>query len=198
MSAQPIHGAHHAPIARTQNAVAAALPAGPWMDFYREMGEATPEVSAHAGFRLRCLVAGGDLKVPQPVGLRRQHLLHLLRHGAHRLQSPALVGGQPVDHHRHQARGAYVQGSALPTGCPSRPRTAARQTVADTAPNTSRALPNGSNAPAATQPAARSGPPAYSGGATTPMTIAVATTIAGAQRTRSGQVDCRGVISVDY
>lgn len=43
MSAQPIHGANHAPIARTQNAVAAALPAGPRMDFYREMGEASPE-----------------------------------------------------------------------------------------------------------------------------------------------------------
>ena len=43
MSAQPIHGAHIMPIARTQNAVAAALPAGARMDFYREMGEASPE-----------------------------------------------------------------------------------------------------------------------------------------------------------
>lgn len=43
MSVQPIHSAHHASIARTQNAVAAALPAGQRMDFYREMGEASPE-----------------------------------------------------------------------------------------------------------------------------------------------------------
>lgn len=34
---------HHAPIPRTQNAVAAALPAGQRTDFYHEMGEASPE-----------------------------------------------------------------------------------------------------------------------------------------------------------
>ena len=43
MSVQPIHSAHHAPIARTRNAVASALPAGQRMDIYREMGEASPE-----------------------------------------------------------------------------------------------------------------------------------------------------------
>lgn len=43
MSVQPIQGAASMPIARTQNAVAAALPAGQRMDFYREMGEASPE-----------------------------------------------------------------------------------------------------------------------------------------------------------
>ncbi len=43
MSVQPIHSAHPAPPARTQNAVAAALPPSARMDFYREMGEASPE-----------------------------------------------------------------------------------------------------------------------------------------------------------
>jgi hypothetical protein len=43
MSVQPILSAHHAPIARTRNAVASALPAGQRMDIYREMGEASPE-----------------------------------------------------------------------------------------------------------------------------------------------------------
>ena len=52
MSAQPIHGAHLTPVARTQNGVAAALPAGPRMDFYREMGEASPQ---EIGQVLTCL-----------------------------------------------------------------------------------------------------------------------------------------------
>jgi hypothetical protein len=43
MTAQHVHSAHAVPVARTQNAVAAALPAGARMDFYREMGEATAE-----------------------------------------------------------------------------------------------------------------------------------------------------------
>ncbi|MFF7994725.1 hypothetical protein ACFZDG_33750 [Kitasatospora xanthocidica] len=42
MSAAPVHGHHdgHQPIARTQDAVAAALPPAQRMEFYREMGEA--------------------------------------------------------------------------------------------------------------------------------------------------------------
>ncbi|MER7137867.1 hypothetical protein ABT358_15090 [Streptomyces sp. NPDC000341] len=36
------------PIPRTQNAVAAALPAAQRMEFYREMGEATPETIGEA------------------------------------------------------------------------------------------------------------------------------------------------------
>ncbi|MER7672106.1 hypothetical protein ABTY61_27115 [Kitasatospora sp. NPDC096128] len=41
MSAAPVHG--HQPIARTQDAVAAALPPAQRMEFYREMGEADDE-----------------------------------------------------------------------------------------------------------------------------------------------------------
>ncbi|MHA6757081.1 hypothetical protein [Streptacidiphilus sp. PAMC 29251] len=43
MSVQPMHEAGPVPVARTQNAVAAALPASSRMDFHREMGEASPE-----------------------------------------------------------------------------------------------------------------------------------------------------------
>ncbi|MER7843345.1 hypothetical protein ABTZ03_05275 [Kitasatospora sp. NPDC096077] len=45
MSAAPLHGHHdsHQPIARTQDAVAAALPPAQRMEFYREMGEADDE-----------------------------------------------------------------------------------------------------------------------------------------------------------
>ncbi|WBP88223.1 hypothetical protein [Kitasatospora cathayae] len=45
MSAAPMHGHHddRQPIARTQDAVAAALPPAQRMEFYREMGEADDE-----------------------------------------------------------------------------------------------------------------------------------------------------------
>ncbi|WP_327339417.1 hypothetical protein OG384_29280 [Streptomyces sp. NBC_01324] len=46
MSTQPIHSDPQ-PIPRTQNAVAAALPPAQRMEFYREMGEATPETIGH-------------------------------------------------------------------------------------------------------------------------------------------------------
>ncbi|MYV60759.1 hypothetical protein GTW37_16005 [Streptomyces sp. SID4931] len=46
MSTQPIHSSPQ-PISRTQNAVAAALPPAQRMEFYREMGEATPETIGH-------------------------------------------------------------------------------------------------------------------------------------------------------
>ncbi|MFJ8765195.1 hypothetical protein [Streptomyces clavifer] len=42
VTTQPIHSDPQS-IPRTQNAVAAALPAAQRMEFYREMGEATPE-----------------------------------------------------------------------------------------------------------------------------------------------------------
>ncbi|WP_034087090.1 hypothetical protein [Streptacidiphilus albus] len=56
MSVQPIHSAHHAPIARTRNAVASALPAGQRMDFYLEMGEASPEQIGQVLTRWRLLL----------------------------------------------------------------------------------------------------------------------------------------------
>ncbi len=49
MSAASLHGHHddgHQPIARTQDAVAAALPPAQRMEFYREMGEATDDTIA--------------------------------------------------------------------------------------------------------------------------------------------------------
>ncbi|ANZ16282.1 hypothetical protein O1L44_10160 [Streptomyces noursei] len=46
MSTQPIHSDPQ-PIPCTQNAVAAALPPAQRMEFYREMGEATPETIGH-------------------------------------------------------------------------------------------------------------------------------------------------------
>ncbi|MEU5283612.1 hypothetical protein N7925_10120 [Streptomyces sp. CA-278952] len=46
MSTQPIHSGPQS-IPRTQNAVAAALPPAQRMEFYREMGEATPETIGH-------------------------------------------------------------------------------------------------------------------------------------------------------